>query len=145
MTRGQILFSSESGKVLEKFNVIFNDSYVCQKVLEELPIMYRLCYWGESLWLQLPFAEGTIPEGDTVEIQEGDIAYWLPGQQVHIYFGKTPASTASEPKPLTPVSVIGRIVENPGELKALVKSIPRRHTYITLDRINYNNNEEVVR
>jgi len=51
---------------------------------------------------------------DVVEL--GDVAYWIPGKAICLFFGKTPISD-DKIRPASAVNVIGKIITNMEELK----------------------------
>ncbi len=46
----------------------------------------------------------------------GDVAYWIPGKAICLFFGKTPISD-DKIRPASAVNVIGRITDNMDDLK----------------------------
>jgi len=51
---------------------------------------------------------------DVVEL--GDVAYWIPGKAICLFFGKTPISD-DKIRPASAVNVIGKIITNMEEMK----------------------------
>jgi hypothetical protein len=64
---------------------------------------------------------------DLVDV--GDLAYWPPGKGFCIFFGPTPMSEGSQPRPASPVTVFGR-VEGDATIFTSVKS----GTAITIEK-----------
>jgi len=54
-------------------------------------------------------------------MQIGELAYWLPGDALCIFFGRTPASTGNEPRAASPVNPAGMLN---GDVQALRKLGP---------------------
>ena len=49
-------------------------------------------------------------EGDSRDVlEEGELAYWPPGQAFCIFFGATPASSGDEIRAASAVNIIGKI------------------------------------
>ncbi len=130
----EIKFTHENGKHYGKFFVNLKDNHVVEAIWDSLPIGYRLCYWGDSLWIQLPI--NISEELEQIDIEAGDVVYWQTGKQIHIYYGKTPISEGENPKLFGPAIKLGRLVEDPKSFKDLLKIIPRRDTYIILSQLN---------
>ncbi len=100
-------------KIISKnieFPVKLNDSNTSQEILKKLPIVSRANRWGEEIYFQIPvYAE--LENG--VEILDvGSVAYWPPGNAFCIFFGKTPASTEDKPRAASPVTFIGKIIDD---------------------------------
>jgi len=91
-----------------EFSIELNNSKVAQKIFKEIPITSTANRWGDEIYFKVPvYAELE----DGVEILDvGSVAYWPPGNSVCIFFGKTPASTGEKPQAASPVTIIGRII-----------------------------------
>lgn len=100
-------------KIISKnfeFLVELNDSNTSQEIIKKLPIVSRSNIWGNEIYFQIPVyfeLENGIEILDT-----GSVAYWPPGNAFCIFFGKTPASTKDKPQAASPVTVIGKIIDN---------------------------------
>ncbi|MBU2563880.1 MAG: hypothetical protein KJ568_05465 [Actinobacteria bacterium] len=100
-------------KIISKnfeFLVELNDSKTSQEIIKKLPIVSRANRWGDEIYFQIPVyfeLENGIEILDT-----GSVAYWPPGNAFCIFFGKTPASTKDKPQAASPVTVIGKIIDN---------------------------------
>jgi hypothetical protein len=100
-------------KIISKnfeFLVELNDSKTSQEIIKKLPIVSRSNIWGNEIYFQIPVyfeLENGIEILDT-----GSVAYWPPGNAFCIFFGKTPASTGDKPQAASPVTVIGKIIDN---------------------------------
>lgn len=125
-------FTHENGKHYGQFCVNLEDNEITKKIWESLPVGYRLCYWGDSLWIQLPLEISQEPK--EIDVEAGDVVYWPTGQQIHIYYGKTPISKGDNPELFGPAFNLGKLVEDPNSFKELLKIIPRRDTYIILNK-----------
>jgi len=87
-----------------------NDSKTSQEILKKLPIVSRANRWGDEIYFQIP-VYSELENG--IEILDiGSVAYWPPGNAFCIFFGKTPASTGDKPQAASPVTVIGKIIDN---------------------------------
>ncbi|HSW36081.1 MAG TPA: cyclophilin-like fold protein [Candidatus Limnocylindrales bacterium] len=105
-----------------------NDTETAQLVWTQLPIKGRVRTWGDEIYFEIPVAAA--PENATAVVEEGDLAYWPDGRCFCLFFGNTPASTATEIRPASPVNLLGRLTGNPKLWKAVDAG-----SYILLERI----------
>jgi len=94
-----------------------NNSKTADLIWEKLPVEGKVNTWGEEIYFAIPVESG--PENAVSVVEEGDIAYWPEGNSFCIFFGQTPASTADEIKPASPVNLVGRLLGNPGDWKVV--------------------------
>jgi len=100
-----------------KFKAELNDTETAQRIYQALPITVRGNFWGNEIYFEIPvIAENEKP---TENLKLGDLAYWPSGNAFCIFYGQTPASNNQEPKPASPVTIIGKIMGNLEELKRL--------------------------
>ena len=92
-----------------------NNSDTAQKVFDSLPITGTVNTWGEEIYITTLIKAG--PENPKEVVEPGDIGYWPPGSAICLFFGPTPASEGDEIRPASPVNVIGKIKEDPTQLK----------------------------
>lgn len=100
-------------KIISKnfeFLVELNDSKTSQEILKKLPIVSRSNIWGNEIYFQIP-VYSELENGIEI-LDTGSVAYWPPGNAFCIFFGKTPASTGDKPQAASPVTVIGKIIDN---------------------------------
>jgi hypothetical protein len=84
-----------------------NDTKAADAIWEALPIEGRGNRWGEEIYFSIPVH---CPPNNPREVVEvGDLAYWPPGSAFCIFFGPTPASTGSEPRAASAVTVFGKV------------------------------------
>ncbi len=88
-----------------------NDSKTAALIWEALPINAAASIWGDEIYFAIPVKND--PENAVSVVQKGDLAYWPEGKCFCIFFGKTPASTATEIKPASPVNLVGRFSGDP--------------------------------
>ncbi len=93
-----------------------NETETAKAIAEELPVESRPNFWGDEIYFSVPvdLDENEHPE---TELTVGDLAYWPEGSAFCIFFGPTPASEGPEPRPASPVTVIGRLVDDPELLR----------------------------
>lgn len=83
-------------------------------IIKALPIKSIAKRWGDEIYFE---TEIVVEEENSKEVVEiGDVAYWLPGKAVCIFFGKTPISD-DEIKPASAVNVFGKIQGDIEKLK----------------------------
>jgi hypothetical protein len=56
-------------------------------------------------------------------MEVGELAVWPTGNALCIFFGPTPASKGDEPRAVSPVNPVGRLLDNPEDLRKLGDSI----------------------
>lgn len=100
-----------------KIRAILNNTWTAQKIWDALPIEGKASLWGKEIYFRTP-VEVEIEDGqETVRL--GDIGYWPPDQAICLFFGPTPVSTGDEIRPYSFVTVVGKLVDNPKELRAV--------------------------
>jgi hypothetical protein len=102
-----------------------NDSAGAREIARRLPLTCTMSRWGEEYYgdcgVSLPAA------ADARELMEvGEIAFWPPGNALCIFFGQTPASTDARPRAASPVSPVGRLLEDPAPLRGMGRSVRMR-------------------
>lgn len=84
-----------------------------------LPVSGRAAKWGDELYFPVAGVLAEL-EADAREVMEiGEIGYWVQGESVAVFFGRTPASRAEEPRAVTPVNVVARILDDATVLRTL--------------------------
>ncbi len=92
-------------------------------LLRALPIASVAQRWGDEVYFAVPVQ--VEPENARETVQKGDVGYWPPGKALCLFFGPTPASThPGEIRPASPVNVVGRILDDPRGLAAVVDGDP---------------------
>ena len=101
------------------FEATFQDNPVAVAILKALPLASTVQRWGDEIYFDVPVKlANTEP---TLDVKVGDIAYWPDGPCLCIFFGKTPASKADEPRPASDVTIIGRTDAAPALLRTVVE------------------------
>ncbi len=78
-------------------------------VLSNLPVEGEVNTWGDEIYFHVDVGiEEDENSHETVEM--GDVAYWVEGKALCIFFGKTPMSSGDEIVPAGPVNVIGKVL-----------------------------------
>ena len=84
-----------------------NDTKTAKKILDQLPLESEVSLWGEEIYFSIPVKHDLENQKDEVDI--GELAFWPQGSAFCIFFGKTPASVNDRPRPISPVTPIGKI------------------------------------
>ena len=84
----------------------FNHSVTAQMLRRALPMQSTARRWGHELYWATPIIAG--PEEQTQDVTVGDLGYWVEGQSLCMFFGRTPASIDTRPRPAVPVTIVGR-------------------------------------
>jgi hypothetical protein len=107
-----------------------NDSPTARKLMSLLPIELNMSRWGDEYYGDCGIK--TALSQDSRDIMEvGELAVWPAGNALCIFFGTTPASRGNEPRAVSPVNPVGRLLDSPDALKKLDSSI---HVRIELSR-----------
>lgn len=86
-------------------------------IVSALPIKSTASRWGDEIYFTTQVVvEKEENSKDVVEL--GDVAYWIPGNAICLFFGKTPISD-DKIRPASAVNVIGKIVSNIKDLKGV--------------------------
>lgn len=86
-------------------------------IAEALPIKSTANRWGDEIYFTTSVVV-TKEENSKDVVELGDVAYWIPGKALCLFFGKTPISD-DKIRPASAVNVIGKIVSNMQELKSV--------------------------
>jgi hypothetical protein len=94
-----------------------NETKTANAIWEALPIEARGNVWGDEIYFGIPVKMKTERGQETVAL--GDLGYWEPGSAFCIFYGPTPASFADEIRPASPVTVVGRCLDDALAFKAI--------------------------
>lgn len=100
-----------------KLRAILNNTETARKIWDALPIEEKANLWGEEIYFPIPVAAELENGRETVRL--GEIGYWPPGKAICFFFGPTPGSKGDEIRPYSPVTVVGKLVDDPKALKAV--------------------------
>ena len=100
-----------------KFEAELNDTETAKKIYQSLPITAEGNFWGNEIYFAIPVKMEN--EKPTENLEVGDLAYWSSGNAFCIFYGKTPASSNHEPKPASPVTIVGKIIGDIDKLKRM--------------------------
>ena len=99
-----------------------NETKTASAIWEALPIEVRGNTWGDEIYFAIPVKMKTERGQETVAL--GDLGYWEPGNAFCIFFGPTPASYGDEIRPASPVTVVGRCLDDATAFKAVRSGEP---------------------
>ncbi len=105
-----------------KISAELNDSPSAEKLRLLLPIEFSMSRWGDEYYgdcgIEVELSR------DAREIMEvGELAVWPAGKALCIFFGPTPVSKGNEPRAVSPVNPVGKLIGNPAVLEKLGNSI----------------------
>src|SRR4030043_1649118 len=107
-----------------------NESPTAKKLMSLLPLVFSMSRWGDEYYGDCGIK--TVLSQDSRDIMEvGELAVWPAGNALCIFFGPTPASRGNEPRAVSPVNPVGRLLDSPEALKKLGSSI---HVRIELSK-----------
>ncbi|MBI3832335.1 MAG: hypothetical protein HY291_22620 [Planctomycetes bacterium] len=87
-----------------------NESATAQALLKRLPLKVRMSRWGEEYYGSIGKDLGTSEASNARDLMKvGELAFWLPGNALCIFFGPTPASSGQEPRAASTVNPIGSL------------------------------------
>ncbi len=102
-----------------------NDSETAKAIREELPVEAEPSFWGNEIYFEIP-VDISENENPKVELEIGDLAYWPDGNAFCIFYGSTPSSDDSEPRPASPVTVIGELAGDATALREFSRGTAKK-------------------
>ena len=87
-----------------------NDTKTAQAIWDALPITGVASLWGDEINFPIPL-NLELENGQEV-VDVGDLGYWPSGNAFCIFFGPTPVSQGDEVRPISAVSVFGKLTGN---------------------------------
>lgn len=95
-----------------------NDSPTAQQIWEALPIEGRANTWGDEIYFEIPVVAGQEPDA-RADVEVGELGYWPAGHAFCIFFGPTPASTGERPRAASPVNILGHVLGDATQFRAV--------------------------
>ena len=114
----KVVFKTE----LFSFGAEFNDTLTAQEIIQHLPIASTVSRWGDEIYFDIGFKVSAADA--TMDVKNGDVAYWSQGKCLCVFFGPTPASTDDTPVPASPVVVVGKADALPDDLRSIQLGTP---------------------
>jgi len=99
------------------------DTPTAQAVWDKLPFEGKANTWGDEIYFIVPVSMDQEPDA-SAQVEVGDLGYWPTGFAFCIFFGPTPASTDEQPRAYSPVNVIGRVLGDATQFKAVKNGEP---------------------
>ncbi len=91
-----------------------------KEIDKNLPLESKAMIWGDEIYFDTGIKAS--PEGATLDVNIGDIAYWPQGKCLCIFFGPTPASSGDKPVPASEVVIVGKAELDPNQLRKVKSS-----------------------
>jgi hypothetical protein len=107
MTAGTVSMSAE-----------LNDSPTARQVWEALPIEGKTNVWGDEIYFEIPVIAEQEPDA-RADVEVGTLAYWPVGCAFCVFFGPTPVSTDDQPRAYSPVNILGRVLGDATQFRAV--------------------------
>ena len=108
-----------------KLSAELNDSPSAEKIKLLLPLEFSMSRWGDEYYGNCGIdAELSQDARDVMEV--GELAVWPAGNALCIFFGPTPVSMGNEPRAISPVNPVGKLIGNSAVLRTLGSSIRAR-------------------
>jgi len=93
-----------------------------EAIASALPIKGIVNRWGDEIYFETDI-EVDVEENSKDVVELGDIAYWIPGKAICIFFGKTPISD-DKIRQASAVNVVGKVVDDLTPLKSVKDGDP---------------------
>lgn len=93
-----------------------NDTPTAQAIWDALPLSAAANVWGDEIYFGIPVQLDEAPDA-RADVEVGTLAYWPPGNAFCIFYGRTPASSDSQPRAASPVNIFGRILDDATQLR----------------------------
>jgi hypothetical protein len=95
-----------------------NDSPSAKKLISLLPLEFSMSRWGDEYYGDCGIKVGLSHDArDVMEV--GELAIWPARNALCIFFGPTPVSKGNEPRAVSSVNPVGRLIDSPEVLKKL--------------------------
>ncbi len=95
-----------------------NDSPTAQQIWDALPLDGTANVWGDEIYFEIPVVADQAPDA-RAEVEVGELGYWPVGRAFCIFFGPTPVSTDERPRAYSPVNVLGRVLGDATQFRAV--------------------------
>ena len=99
-----------------------NDSPSAEKLVSLLPLQFNMSRWGDEYYGDCGIkVELSSDARDVMGV--GELAVWPTGSAFCIFFGPTPVSRGDEPRAVSPVNPVGKLIDSPELLKKFGSSL----------------------
>ena len=101
-----------------------NDSETASALAARLPLKIRMSRWGDEYYGSIGPALKVATAADARDdMAVGELAFWIPGNALCLFFGPTPASAGSAPRAASDVNPVGKVTGDFSALKKLAASV----------------------
>jgi len=97
-----------------------NDTPTAQHIAAALPLRCSFNTWGDEIYFSIP-VNATLDDSAQEVVELGALGYWPPGKAFCIFFGQTPASQPGKIMPASAVNVIGKVLGDATQFKAVMR------------------------
>ena len=109
-----IIENEEIGQIRAKLLVDKNPN-TCKAIYDALPMELNSKRWGDCLYSYTPLHLEA--ENAQIDVEVGDIGYWMDGDAFVIFFGPTPHSVDEIPKAASEINIFAKIDGDPSIFK----------------------------
>ena len=95
-----------------------NDGLTSQRIWNALPITGRANIWGDEIYFEIPVVADQATDA-RAQVEVGELGYWPVGHAFCIFFGPTPVSTDERPRAASPVNILGRVLGDATQFRAV--------------------------
>ena len=110
----QIRISAGSVTLLAELN----EGPTAGQIWSALPIDGRANVWGDEIYFDVPVVAAQEPDA-RADVAVGELGYWPVGHAFCIFFGPTPASVDDRPRAASPVNILGRVLGDATQFRAV--------------------------
>ena len=100
-----------------------NGSDTAISIYNMLPLSGMANTWGDEVYFTIPFHINQASDARQ-EVGIGDLGFWPVGDAFCIFFGPTPVSTDQRPRAASPVNILGRILGDATQFRAVRHGTP---------------------
>lgn len=95
-----------------------NEGPTAGQIWSALPIDGRANVWGDEIYFDIPVVAEQEPDA-RADVAVGELGYWPVGHAFCIFFGRTPASVDDRPRAASPVNILGRVLGDATQFRAV--------------------------
>lgn len=85
-----------------------NDGPTAASITEALPIQSEARRWGGEIYFSIPVS-AELKSNSRDVLENGELAFWPPGNAFCLFFGSTPASQGDDIRAASPVNIVGKM------------------------------------
>jgi hypothetical protein len=95
-----------------------NEGATARQIWAALPIEGRANVWGDEIYFDIPVVAEQEPDA-RADVAVGELGYWPVGHAFCIFFGPTPVSVDDRPRAASPVNILGRVLDDATQFRAV--------------------------